>query len=192
MASKRIINIGLDFDGVITYNPLRIARPAVAFVKHQILGVKKIGFFVPRNWWQKIIYTLIIVKPSIWPSNGVELLKTMADNPKYKFFLITGRYSFVREKTEEWLKCYGLRSIFREVIQNNKEEQAHVFKKRVLEKYQFDFFIEDNWDIVYYLKDKVKTKILWIYNLMDRNRNYPYKYPYLQKALEMIQNETSS
>ena len=49
-----------------------------------------------------------------------------------------------------------------------------------------DYFIEDNLDIVNYLSTRTKIRVMWIYNILDRNNPYIYKYPYLKKALEAI------
>ena len=50
-----------------------------------------------------------------------------------------------------------------------------------------DVFVEDNWGIVEYLSPKFRrTKIAWIYNLLDRTIPYPYKFPSLKKTIEHI------
>lgn len=191
MTPKRIIKVGLDFDGVITYNPFRVARLAIAFLKHQILGIKKIGFFVPKNPWQRLLYYLIIVIPSAFPANGVTFLKKLTQSDKFEFFLITGRFNFVKNDTMAWLKYYGLDKVFKKIYVNNKNEQPHEFKKRIISLEKFDYFIEDNWDIVNFLNtQKVSAKIYWVYNIFDAFRKYQNKFPHLNKALEYIKNET--
>jgi len=87
---KKILRIGVDFDGVVAYNPFRLVRSPVAYIKKNVLGIKKLKFFVPKNWWQKIIWT-IIHESSVLPANGVSLLKESAKNNSVELFLITAR-----------------------------------------------------------------------------------------------------
>ena len=191
MTSKRIIKVGLDFDGVITYNPFRVARLAISFVKHKILGIKKIGYFVPKNPWQRLLYYLIIVIPSAFPANGVTFLKKLAQSDKFEFYLITGRFIFVKNDTMAWLKHQDLIKVFKRIYINEKNEQPHEFKKRIISLEHFNYFIEDNWDIVNFINtQKISVKVFWVYNIFDAFRKYRYRFSNLNKALECIKNET--
>jgi hypothetical protein len=187
VTSKRIIKVGLDFDGVVTYNPFRVARLIISFIKHKILKINKIGFFVPNNFWQRWLYYLIIVIPSAFPANGVALLKEMSVLKRFKFYLITGRFDFVKNNTLAWLRYYGLIKVFKNIYINDDNEQPHEFKKRIIKIEKFDYFIEYNWDIVQSLNGmNTRTKMFWIFNIFDITKKYRYKFPYLGKALEKI------
>ena len=187
MTGQKIIKIGLDFDGVVTYNPLRIARLGVSFLKHKVLKIKKLGFFEPKNRWQRCVYYLGVVTPSIFPATGINLLKSLSKSPRYEFYLLTGRYGFTKDKTYRWLKRYNLVAVFKKIYINEKGEQPHLYKERVINSNRFNYFVEDNLDIVRDLNSRgVKTRILWIYNILDSSRKYPDKFPNLEKALENI------
>lgn len=191
MESKKVIRIGLDFDGVVTYNPMRVLRLVVSFTKHKIIKVKKLGFFKPKSSWQRWIYYLGIVAPSFYPARGVRLLKKMANIPKYEFYLITGRYGFTKYLTHNWLKKYQLLEVFKKIYLNENDEQPHKFKLRIINQHHFDFLVEDNFDIVRDLNEQgAKTRILWIYNILESWRNYPDRFPHLERALEKI-NESN-
>ena len=59
----------------------------------------------------------------------------------------------------------------------------------MIEKLNLDIYVEDNYDIVRYLSQSAKlkkVKIVWIYNILDRHINYPYKFPTLKAAVEFI------
>lgn len=191
MKPRKVVRIGLDFDGVVTYNPLRIARLVVSCVKHKVLRMKKLGFFKPTNVWQRWIYYWGIVVPSLWPARGTERLKELAKSGKYEFYLVSGRYGFVTNLTLEWLKKHGLLGVFKKIYLNEENEQPHLFKLKTISALGFDYYVEDNLDIVRDLNSRgAKTKILWIYNVLDSYREYPAKYPYLEKALEaVVENE---
>lgn len=189
---KKTIRVGLDFDGVVAYNPFRVCRAPLAFFKRNILGAKKLNFWYPKEKWQQIFWK-ILHESSVFPAKGVDLLRKLVEEEKIEAHLITGRYSFLDNHLYNWLDKHRLRRLFKTININKNDEQPHVFKERIIKKYELEIFVEDNWDIVEYLtqnsklKDKdSKIKIYWIYNLVDRNTPYKYKSPYLQKALEEI------
>jgi len=188
-SKKEITLIGVDFDGVITQNPLRAARVLIAILKHRILRIKKLSFFVPKGRWQRMVYFCGVIAPNIWPAKGISLLKDMAESENYNFILVTGRYGFVEKQTKDWIKKYQLSSSFKKIYINSKQEQPHEFKKRIIQEEKFDYYIEDNWDIVNRLSASVKTKIYWIYNFLDKTRVYKFKFPTLESALKQIRNE---
>jgi hypothetical protein len=187
--ARKLVRIGLDFDGVITYNPLRVARVGIAFVKHDLLKIKKLGFFMPKNDWQKLLFRMAVVWPSVFPANGITVLKEMSKRKEIELYLVTGRFDFVKKDTYRWLKYWGVEKIFKLISVNEKYDQPHEFKLGMCKKWGFDYFIEDNWDIVNSLTGKTKSKIFWIYNIFDRNRNYPHKFSDLKTALEKIKHD---
>ncbi|GIW64652.1 MAG: hypothetical protein KatS3mg092_0585 [Patescibacteria group bacterium] len=82
-----------------------------------------------------------------------------------------------------------IRKIFFPVgITMKKNQQPYDFKAQMIKKLNLDIFVEDNWDIVKKLKvksqkSKVKTKIFWICNLLDRNIKYQYKFKNLKEVV---------
>jgi uncharacterized HAD superfamily protein len=185
---RKLLRIGVDFDGVVAYNPFRIIRAPIAYLKQNILGNKKLRFFVPKNWWQRMMWT-VVHESSILPANGVGLLKEMAINNPIELYLITARFDCLKENTYRWIDRYGLRKTFKEVLINEKYEQPHEFKERIIKERKLDYYIEDNWDIVSYVNRKSTARIFWIYNVLDSGRNYQFKFPYLNKALEKIKKD---
>lgn len=182
---KRKIRIGLDFDGVVAYNPFRVVRSPISFFKREILGIKKLRFFVPQAKWERIFW-IIIHESSVFPARGTGLLKELATRDDVEFYLITARFSFLQPSLYRWLDRYGLRKVFKEVHMNLHDEQPHVHKLQTINKLKLDYFVEDNLDIVSYLSGKTQTKIFWIYNLSDRKVPYPNKYPVLEESLRAI------
>lgn len=181
----RKIRVGLDFDGVVAYNPFRLIRSFISFFKHNIFGIKKLSFWYPKKHWQQIFW-IIVHESSVFPARGTKLLEQLVKEGRIEAHLVTARYSFLDDHLNNWLKKYKLTHLFTTITLNKKDEQPHIFKEKMIEKHKLDFFIEDNWDIVKYLHGKSQTKIFWIYNVLDRGQKHPHKFPYLQKALEEI------
>ena len=182
---RRKIRVGLDFDGVVAYNPFRVIRPVVAFVKTKLFGVRRLEFFYPRKRWQQILW-IIAHESSIFPAYGIYLLRRMVKEETIEVHLITARFSFLDDHLNRWLVRNKLKHIFRSVNLNKQDAQPHIFKEKTVSRLKLDYFIEDNLDIVKYLSQRSGTKIFWIYNLFDRYTSYKYKYPYLKKALQDI------
>src|SRR3989344_8496271 len=68
------IRVGFDFDGVIAYNPARIVRPIIAYVKSRFFGVKYLRFWYPKARWQQVFW-MILHESSIFPATGIDLFK---------------------------------------------------------------------------------------------------------------------
>ena len=182
---KRKIRIGLDFDGVVAYNPFRIIRGPIKWFKREFLGIKKVSFFVPRNWWQRILW-VVVHESSVWPATGVERLRKMAAGGEVEAYLITGRFGLLEDNLYGWLKRNRLDKLFKSIKMNKQSEQPHEFKLKVVKQLDLDIYVEDNLDVVEYLHGKTRTKIYWIYNFLDRSHPYPDKFPYLDEALKKI------
>ncbi len=184
--SPRKIIVGFDFDGVIAYNPARLARLPISFVKKYILGIEKVSFFVPQTPLQQSLWALAH-ETSVFPALGVSFLRRLTKEKKIEAHLVTGRFGFLEDHLLRFLNRWDLQSCFTSITLNKKNEQPHLFKERIVRQKRFAYFVEDNWDIVNHLVvKKVPAKIHWIYNVFDRNRVYKNKYPYVQKSLEQI------
>ena len=114
----------------------------------------------------------------------IERLKTQG---KINPILLTGRFDLSREKVQKILSRAGFPNLFTEIIVNEKNEQPHLFKERVIVEKKMEVYVEDNIDIVLYLRKKLpQVKFFWMYNFVDRRFDYPLKYPSLQTAVKAL------
>jgi hypothetical protein len=187
LMKSKIIRVGIDFDGVLAYNPFRIIRAPVTYIKRHIFGVRKTHFYVPRSPIEKAMWT-IVHESSVFPAIGTDLLVDLVKSNAIEAHLVTARFSFLEANLMKWLVRHKMDTLFTSIVINQKDEQPHLYKERVINAMHFDYFIEDNLDIVSHIQGKTKTRLLWIYNILDRHHDYLYKYPYLKKALEHIKN----
>lgn len=183
---QRKIVVGFDFDGVVAYNPVRLARLPISIVKRHIFGVQNVSFFVPKNPLQRYLWALGH-ETSIFPAKGASLLRKLTREGVIEAHLVTARFGFLEANLLRFLDKWDLRDSFTSITLNTREEQPHEYKAGIIRAKKFDYFVEDNWDIVSHLVRKTSpTRVHWIYNLLDRKREYPHKYPYLEKSLERI------
>jgi len=180
---KQILKVGFDLDGVLLYNPIRITRPIVSFVKKLFFKKKGLHFYSPQTTWEKQLWQLFH-KSSIFIAPGLEDIKKLIRTKKIKAYIITARYSFLKNDLEKWLNKMDINHYFSGVFYNEKDEQPHLFKERTIKKLNLDIFVEDNWDIVRHINQKVK--VLWIYNIFDRNIHYKYKFSSLKDVIKYL------
>jgi len=195
-----MLKVGFDLDGVILYNPARILRPLVYLVKKLFFKKKLNQFWIPQKNWQKTFWRLAH-KTSIFIAPGFDDIKKLVKDKKIKAYLITGRFSYLKDDLDRWLKKLKIDRTFSGIYYNQMDEQPHFFKERTVKKLGLDIFVEDNWDIVNYLylrtskveersgktsEVKKQCKIFWIYNIFDKKIDYQYKFPILKKVVSYL------
>ncbi len=185
LPKKHVIRIGLDFDGVVAYNPVRIIRAPVAFFKQYVLGIKKLRFFVPKTHLMRFLY-ILAHETSVFPAIGASKLRALSMRSDIELYLITARFHFLKPSLYRWLDRWHLKSVFKGIYVNTTDRQPHEHKLDTIRKLHLDYFVEDNWDIVSYLDGKTKTIIYWVYNINDHGKKYHHKVPYLKRFFEDI------
>lgn len=181
---KAPFKVGFDFDGVITSNYLRAARIPVYIAKRLMGKGNKLEFFVPHSRFSRLAWSILYYAPL--PNNGLGLLKSLVSEGVLEAHLISGRFSFAQKEVLNWLESRGHRDIFKSVSLNAKDEQPHTFKERVLKEKNIGIYVEDNLDIVNYLKVTTSIDVYWVSNLVDRLIEGKSGYPHLQSALKEI------
>ena len=189
---KKILKVGFDLDGVILYNPIRFIRPIAKLakpLKSFLLMQNKESFYFPESRIEKFLFKLIH-KTSFRPDHALEIVQKLVKEKKIEAYIVTGRYSFLKTDFKSWLKKINAKSIFKNCYQNEQDLQPNEFKKKMIDKLDLDYYIEDNWDIVEKLKTRPersrRIKIYWITNILDKNISYEYKFSNLKEALKSI------
>ena len=188
--TNKPIRVGFDLDGVLLYNPARIARYPVTIFKRFFFKKKQLKFYFPVRQWEKTFWR-ILHWSSLFIAPGFDEIKKLVKDGKIEAYLITGRYSFLENDLRWWLKRMKIDHIFTGIHHNSKDEQPHIFKKRMINKLDLDIFVEDNFDIVSHLSKEGDRKIYWIYNIIDRYIDHPYKFPTLSKAVDHLKESLS-
>ncbi|MBD3279228.1 MAG: hypothetical protein GF390_00780 [Candidatus Pacebacteria bacterium] len=192
MSSKPKLKVGFDLDGVLLYNPARMMRPVIAFLKKHrwLVKRKKKQFFVPRSKFQQWFWWLLH-KSSLFVAPGYQELKKLVKEGKIEAYLITGRFKHLEADFQRWLRKMGADEVFKTVYLNQQNQQPHLFKEQLIEKLDLDVFVEDNWDIVDHLqrrfsKSNQPKKIFWVSNLLDLGIKHPYKFLSFKQVIKKI------
>ena len=179
------LRVGFDMDGVLLYNPARIIRPLISFIKRIFLHKKKLRFYYPKTRSEKVFWRLFH-KSSIYNAPGLHEITKLVETGKIEAYLITARYNFLGSTVEEWVEKNKLKKTFKGVFYNSKNEQPHEFKESMIKKLNLDMYVEDNFDIVNYLSKTTSAEIIWIYNIFDRKIIFPKKFPHLKDVVDFL------
>lgn len=189
---KRTLKVGFDLDGVLLYNPARIVRPIIAFMKKKkvIIHRDQLEFYVPEPGLGQFFWELLH-KSSMWLAPGFEQIEELKKQKIIEPYLVTGRFGHLQEDYFKWKQKMRADELFVKSFMNDRDEQPHFFKEKLIRELKLDVFIEDNWEIVNYLDKRLSNstnnnkavKIIWLSNVLDFGIDYHSKVKNLKEAL---------
>lgn len=186
--AKKVLRVGFDMDGVLLYNPARIARPVIAQVKSLLLKKKSLRFYYPKTPLEKYLW-FMLHKTSIFKASGIGQIKELSEKKLIEPYIITARFDYLKDDFEKWLESIDAHSFFKECIHNKKDMQPHLHKEECIRRLNLDVFVEDNLDIVLHLSKKLPyVKVLWIYNILDNGYQYNLRFPDLRSSIKHIES----
>lgn len=185
---NRKLKVGFDLDGVILDNPIKTFRlfaKKLKFLKPIIFKQETAPFYYPRSKIEKYLWRLL--HKTSWRINpAVKKIKSLVDSKKITAYLITGRYSFLKEDSNIWFEKLQSLKIFQDFYFNSKDLQPNEFKANMIKKLKLDIYVEDNWDIIKKLNSHTKAKIFWITNPFDKKISYSYKFNNLNELITYL------
>lgn len=144
--------MGFDLDGVLVEGPPFVPSWLLELL-YRGAKEKKLHYRIPGSkieiWIRQLSHNSFFRPPIL---KNIEILKQMKE---HELFLVTSRYSFLQEHTHALLKLYGIDHLFKEIVLNSKDEQPHIFKLKTLERLNLDIFIDDDEDLLTFLKEKL-------------------------------------
>lgn len=195
---KKQLRVGFDLDGVLLYNPARIVRPIMSFTKKYLLKRNLNKFYYPKNKIEKLIWWFLH-KSSLWPSPGIKELIDLIKQKKINAYIVSARYELLKKDFTHWTNILDPDKYFSGYFYNDENDQPQLFKEKMIKKLNLNIFVEDNWDIVKHLNLNIKkqpvnswrkkSKIYWIYNILDKGIKYQYKFSTLISVIEEIKNK---
>jgi hypothetical protein len=192
---RKKLRVGFDLDGVLLYNPARIVRPIISLMKKKkvLIDREELEFYVPKPGVGQFFWELLH-KSSVWVAPGFEQIEQLKNQKLIEPYLITGRFGHLKQDYLKWKQKMRADQLFLNCYMNDRDEQPHLFKERMIKELKLDVFIEDNWDIVQYLDQTFSqkqdnqdlVKIIWLSNILDFKINYHAKANNLKQALSLI------
>lgn len=161
------MNIGFDLDKVFIDTPPFIPKTFIdKLYKKRDNGV--LLYRIPGTA-EKIVRNishLPFFRPPI--QDNLEFLRLFSGN-KNKLYLISSRFKFLENKTNNIVKKYHFSQIFDGMYFNFADEQPHLFKNRVIKNLKLDYYIDDDLSLLNYVaRDNPRTKFFWLTNKSEK------------------------
>jgi len=166
MADK--IKVAFDLDGVIVDKPPLIPKKLLEYLFRGNHDINHLHYRYPKTRLEIFVRKLshfYLFRPPI--KNNIDFIKNLAKDPKYEIFILSARYSFLKDETANWLKKRKIDFLFKKVMINLENKQPHLYKEERLKEINPAVFVDDDYLLADYLVNQnLKTKI---YCLPGRN-----------------------
>lgn len=181
------IKVGFDLDGTILYNPARITRPISVIVKKYLFNKTKVSFYHPETPLQIFIWKIVHLS-SLFIEKGFDDILDLAKENKIEAYIISSRFACLKGGFNWWMNRLKVNGHFKGLYHNDKDEQPHLYKERMLKKLKLDYYVEDNYNIANHLSKTTDATIIWIYNIFDRNLIHSLKFPHIKQVSKFLNN----
>lgn len=162
------MNIGFDLDKVfIDYPPFIPDGLIDRLYKKKSNG--ELSYRIPSKAEQviRLISHYSILRPPI--KENIEIIKKLHRKNTDKYYLISSRFNFLKNKTEALIKKHQLDKLFDGLFFNFRDEQPHFFKKAIIKKLKICLYVDDDLQLLQYLSVKnPKVKFFWLNNKESR------------------------
>lgn len=158
------MNIGFDLDKIfIDYPPFVPDWLIDKLYKKKANG--ELSYRIPSKAEQilRLISHYSLFRPPI--KKNIEIIEKLYRKNNNKHYLISSRFSFLKNKTKALIKRHQLDELFDGLFFNFKNEQPHLFKNHVIKKLKICLYVDDDLQLLRYLSAKnSKVKFFWLSN----------------------------
>lgn len=160
--NKKPIRIGLDLDGVLAQHALGGLWIWLRKFKEKILKSARFSsYYYPTNFLEKRAW--IIIDDAKRPfKDKNDFFASLAKKRGIQLYLVTGRFKFLEKLTENWLAKYRLITYFHQVLINTNDIDPDVFKAEIINDLDLDFFVDDDLELINFLKKRTRARFYWI------------------------------
>ena len=156
------MNIGFDLDKIfINYPPFVPDVLIDKLYKQESNGV--LSYRIPSKP-EQLLRTLThhpLLRPPI--KKNIEYVKKLNSRNTHKYYLISSRFSFLKNRTQTIIQKYGLNTIFDGLYFNFGDKQPHIFKNETIKILKIDLYVDDDLRLLQHLaKDNTKAKFFWL------------------------------
>ncbi len=160
--AQRKINIGIDIDGIFVNKPPLVPAKIINYL-YRKTNSKSLEYKIPINYLDKKFRTIShfgIFRPII--KNNLQWLKENAKNKDINIYIVSGRYSFLENKTKKLLKNNGVEITNKKIKLNIKDLQPHIFKNQIIKNLKIDLMVDDDIFMLKYLSKHNPSKtFIW-------------------------------
>lgn len=145
------MNIGFDLDNIFVNTPPFLPSKVIELLYRKHITKTQLEYRIPGRieTYVRILSHVPILRPPI--RNNIKKLKEARKKNNDAFYLISGRFNFLKEKTDQILSLYDIKDMFKEVRINSRNEQPHNFKNRVIKKMKIARYIDDDLPLLQFI-----------------------------------------
>ncbi len=161
--------IAFDLDGVVIDKPPLIPKSFLEWMFHGNSG-NKLYYRFPRSKAEQFVRRLshyYLFRPPI--KRNIAFINEIARQKGYDLYAVSGRYSFLKKETANWLKKRGVTQIFKKIYLNEGDGQPHFFKEKILKDLKADVFVDDDEALADYLAQRLKTTKVFCFSPRSGN-----------------------
>ncbi len=167
------MNVGFDLDKVFIAYPFFLPD-FVVDKTYKIIFNNSIIYRIPskpEQFLRLLLHYPLFRQPI---NKNIEFVKNISKKNTDNYFLITGRFGFLKKRTDEIIQKNGLDKIFKKIFINSNNEQPHIFKSNLMKQLRIDRYVDDDLYLLKYAaKENPKTKFFWLNNktskALDKN-----------------------
>lgn len=156
------MNIGFDLDKVFIEYPFFIPDFIIDNTyKKKVYG--KLIYRIPSKpeiILRSLLHFQIFRQPI---KENIAFAQRLTKKNGDKHYLISGRFGFLRKKTDAIIKKYGIDKIFDKLYFNFDNNQPHIFKNEIIRRLQINRYIDDDLGMLEFLADNnPNVKFFWL------------------------------
>ena len=156
------MNIGFDLDKIFIQYPPFIPEILIDKAYKRMLD-GKLKYRVPpkpEQLLRSFLHQPIFRQPI---KNNIAFVKKLTKQNSNKHYLISGRFGFLKSRTNQIIKKHGFDKIFDGLYFNYSNNQPHLFKNEIIKKLRIDLYVDDDLQLLEHLcKDNPKIKFFWL------------------------------
>lgn len=157
------MNIGFDFDKIFIEYPPLVPDKLIDFLyKEKSNGILK--YRIPSKPEQ--LFRLLTHYPFLRKQikENIAFVKNLKKQNNAKYYLISSRFSFLKERTEQIIRKNNLNLIFDAMFFNFENQQPHIFKSAIIKKLRLDRYVDDDLALLKFLSRENKGILFYWLN----------------------------
>ncbi len=177
-------SIGFDFDKVFVNYPPFIPSFLIEYLYKR--RNHNLSYRFPGKIEQKIrkLSHFPFLRPPI--KENIDSLKKIYEKNDLKIYLVSSRFSFLKDRTYLWDKINNIFKYFEGIYFNFNDNQPHIFKDTIIKQEGIKKFIDDDLDLLHYLSGRnPKVKFYWI-NKKSKKRLLPKNIIHIKNLAEFL------
>lgn len=156
------MNIGFDLDKIFIDYPFFLPDAIINKTYKKIVKGKLVYRIPskPETLFRLLLHFPIFRQPI---RENITLIKKVSKKNNNKRYLISGRFGFLKKRTNQIVKKYEFDKIFHGLYFNFGNNQPHLFKNQIVKKLNIDLYVDDDVELLKYMaQDNQKIKFFWL------------------------------